>query len=440
MLGRCPKGMERYVLVCAACKRIYADDGLRLHCDEAHEPALLQTRYSPGRIAIDERSVGLARFSSLLPRRYDPLPQVAYSATYRSKVLAQELGLDELWIAFSGYWPERGAYAPTATFKDVEAAAITARFAREKRIMVTASAGNTAAALALACHDAELPVRIVTPRRAFERLPLSRTLSRNVQFIVLEGDATYDDAIALSRALASDEPFAFEGGVWNVARRDGIGTIFLGAVEKIGRLPDSYIQGIGSGAGALAAYEASLRLIADGRFGQSLPQLMLVQNAPMSPVVDAWNARSPHLLASTDAKQRAATAGVAAPVLATSGPPYAVRGGLFDVLSASNGRTVAASNRDAHESMAQFERCEGIDIDAAAGVALAGLRAQVISGAIDPHSCVLLHVTGGGRSQLPGSQRFAPYIAATLQPAEMPLSEDGLRRLRENLHRHAQAA
>ena len=42
-----------------------------------------------------------------------------------------------------------------------------------------------------------------------------------------------------------------------------------------GMLPDLYLQAVGSGTGGIAAYEASLRLIADGRFGR---------NASSSPV------------------------------------------------------------------------------------------------------------------------------------------------------------
>ncbi len=49
------------------------------------------------------------------------------------------------------------------------------------------------------------------------------------------------------------------------------------SVETIGQLPDYYFQAIGSGAGAIAAWEAATRLVEDGRFGCTVPSLMLSQ-------------------------------------------------------------------------------------------------------------------------------------------------------------------
>ncbi len=52
-----------------------------------------------------------------------------------------------------------------------------------------------------------------------------------------------------------------------MARRDGMGTTVLSATTFIGRIPDYYFQAIGSGTGAIAAWEANLRFLQDGRFG-----------------------------------------------------------------------------------------------------------------------------------------------------------------------------
>ena len=45
--------------------------------------------------------------------------------------------------------------------------------------------------------------------------------------------------------------------------------IILSAVTTIGRIPDYYFQAVGSGTGAIAAWEANMRLIEDGRFGSN---------------------------------------------------------------------------------------------------------------------------------------------------------------------------
>lgn len=81
-----------------------------------------------------------------------------------------------------------------------------------------------------------------------------------------------------------------------MARRDGMGTTVLSATTFIGRIPDYYFQAIGSGTGAIAAWEANLRFLQDGRFGAQKMKLMVSQNAPFLPIYHAWNARSRQML------------------------------------------------------------------------------------------------------------------------------------------------
>jgi cysteate synthase len=59
--------------------------------------------------------------------------------------------------------------------------------------------------------------------------------------------------------------------------------------------------------------------------------------------------------------------------------------------------------------MDMFLDTEGIDIEPAAGVALACLRDAVTQGQVPTESIVLLNVTGGGRKRL--EQDFSLFIA-----------------------------
>jgi cysteate synthase len=84
---------------------------------------------------------------------------------YRSLGLAEHLGLKELFIAFNGYWPEKGALLETCTFKEFEAAVVLQN-ARENGVegLIVASAGNTARAFAHLSTKESFPVVIVVPR------------------------------------------------------------------------------------------------------------------------------------------------------------------------------------------------------------------------------------------------------------------------------------
>ena len=95
---------------------------------------------------------------------------------------------------------------------------------------------------------------------------------------------------------ASWKDYFPEGGAKNVARRDGMSTTLLSAATTIGRIPDYYFQAVGSGTGAIAAWEANLRLIGDGRYGNHKMKLIVSQNCPFLPMFDSWKAGSREML------------------------------------------------------------------------------------------------------------------------------------------------
>ena len=92
---------------------------------------------------------GLYRFGEWLPI-VRTLPGAPGTVIYRGERLGRALGLSRLWIAFSGYWPERGADFPTGTVKDLEAYTVLGRLPDRCGPLVVASAGNTASAFGAA--------------------------------------------------------------------------------------------------------------------------------------------------------------------------------------------------------------------------------------------------------------------------------------------------
>ena len=394
------QSLPQYALRCVGCAATFPDDdGLRLECAHDHAPALLRSEYAQRRFVVGPEP-SVLRYREWLPLRR-PIATTARTGVYHSTALGERLGLSNLWFAFNGWWPERGATLPTGTFKDLEAFAVLGRFpAGERRPLVVASAGNTASAFADACTANDLPVLLVIPLEAWDAIASNGAVGPTVRTVAI-ANAQYDDAIAFARRLAATGDVVFEGGVRNVARRDGMGTTMLAAVETIGRLPDVYVQAVGSAAGALAVHEASTRLIADGRFGARPPRLVLAQNAPFSPIHDAWSHHGDALEAIDDAAARRAIAQIGASVLSNRTPPYAVSGGVRDALAESHGITYGIDNAGLAGGMDLFAETEGPDLDPAAAVAVAGLERAVRAGTSAPDETILLHITGGGRRQLP---------------------------------------
>ena len=386
-----------YRLRCAACSATYEDDGYRLACDAVHGPSLLVTRYDAARFEPDDGLDGLFRYAAWLPARR-AARGAGRTVTYRSDALSQATGLEQVWVAFNGFWPERGARLETGTFKELEAWTVLSRLpAGDDTVLVIASAGNTGAAFARIASRGEVPCLIIVPAPALAGFAFSEPVGPRVRIVSLEDGADYADAIELAERVAAQAGFVAEGGVRNVGRRDGLATAFLDAVETLGRLPDCYFQAVGSGAGAIAAHEAAGRLLADGRFGAVTPRLMLSQNAPFTPIHDAWRAGGRELLEVAEPQAKALGAQLLAQVLSNPRPPYPTAGGVYDALCASDGDVYRVDNAELTRTAAWFEAEEGIDVDPAAAVAVASLLAAARAGDVPQDALVVVNVTGGGR-------------------------------------------
>lgn len=399
---------RQYKLKCQVCGEKIDDDGFILECPNEHEPGLLITEYFAREFEPNKASKGISRYQSWLPIIRD-FSSAASTATYQNDKLSGNLGLPNLWIVFNGYWPEKGATLETATFKELEAYSVLSRMPKEHSgVLVVASAGNTAGAFAHICSQNKVPCLIVVPAIGLHRMEFFEPLDRCVRVVSLTGFTDYYDAIALADRISRLDGFFPEGGVKNVGRRDGVGTTMLNAVETIGRLPDYYFQAIGSGSGGIAVHEAAKRLVGDGRFGHKIPRLMLSQNFPFVPIYNAWKSQRREPIKVNRNAGKKQTQEIVASVLSNQRPPYSLKGGVFDVLMESQGNMLAANNTEALSAIDLFQESQGVDIDPAAGVALATLIKAAAQEQIDREALILLHITGGGRNRRRLDKRLLP--------------------------------
>ena len=392
---------HRYKLRCMSCGAEYWAHPFRLHCDRCWESgSLLRTVYSQKQLQVKPQLPGIFRYLDWLPvNRY--LDVAGKPIVYESQHLAAHLGLKRLYICFNGYWPEKHAALATGSFKELEAACVLARIpANYSRTLTLASAGNTGRAFAHVGSTLNLPICLVVPETSLSKIwSTNSQLPQNassVRLVAVADNSDYSDAIAIARSIAAQNGFFPEGGVLNVARRDGMGATVLEAAVTLGEIPDSYFQAVGSGTGAIAAWEANLRLLEDGRFGGKRMRLHLAQNAPFTPMVDAWQAQSRSLNMPPEAIARSQIQQVLAQVLTNRNPAYAMPGGLYDALTDTGGNMYAVGNQACSYARWLFERLEGIDISAASGVATAALIQAVEAGKVNKDECILLNITSGG--------------------------------------------
>ncbi len=407
--------MGKFKLKCLKCGREYGQE-YRLTCE--NDDAFLRAEYLEKRLVLRNQP-GIGRFHSWLPVQED-LTTDAGPITYKSEAFARELGLSNLYIGFSGYWPERGAFIKTCSFKELEAHP-TMQLLKETggKAIVLASAGNTGRAFAHVSALTGTDVYIVVPESGASKLWLPEEPTESVHLISMSPGNDYTDAINLAGRIAKLPGMVSEGGARNIARRDGMGTVMLDAVVTIGKMPDHYFQAVGSGTGGISAWEAAMRLRTDGRFGQKLPKLQLAQNLPFVPMYNAWQEKRREIIPELDMKDaKKQVEETYATVLTNRTPPYGVMGGLYDALTDTDGIMYAITREEALEAKALFESLEGIDILPPSAVATASLLKAVEEGNVGKDETILLNLAGGGYKRL--NEDYTLYQIEPVATAKNP--------------------
>ena len=402
--------MGRFEVRCTDCNSVIeSKKTFAYHCK--NDTALGRSHYETKILECKDRP-GLWRYYDWLPVKRTNSYN-GKSITFKSSVLAKELGLNNLYISFNGYWPEKNAFLKTCTFKELEAA-VTIQYAKERGIkrLGIASAGNTARSFAYVAGREGIPIVLIIPWRCLWILEHdSSSLIKNdvwlpkfndefIKTLVIK-DGDYSDAIILNNKLAGKYGITNEGGVRNIARRDGLSTVLLDAVQVMGEIPDHYFQAIGTGTGAISVWEGVMRLIKSGGYDKKMPQMHLSQNLPFAPMVKAWDAGRRKIDPEKDMPLTTNVLDlIEARVLSNRYPPYGCKGGVYDLLEATKGNVYGIRNNEIKSSLKLFENLEGIDIHPASAVAVASLKKAVNSGKVLADDKILLNITGGGEKRL----------------------------------------
>ncbi len=412
----------KYRLMNVGTGRIFEDEGWTLADPQAASPSLVRAVYENNQFTPREDLKGLYRYAEWLPIKRT-LRHSHAPVTYKSKGLAKILGMENLYITLSGYCPRLGANMSTCSFKETEAFSVCARMPKNcKRRLIVQSAGNTARAFARVCSDNNIPVVICIPEDNKHDMWFTRKLRDCVKIIAAPQGSDYYDAIALGDKLAQDPKYMLEGGAKNIARRDGMGTTLLSAVECIGRIPDAYFQAVGSGTGAIAVYENNLRLIEDGRYGTHKMKIFVSQNKPFTLLHDSWKAGSRALVDLTPEESRKKSEMILAKVLSNRKPPYSLAGGLYDVLKDTDGDCFTASNDEIVAWIIRVMKAEGYDLLPAAATAVAAVAKALEQGQISHSDTVMLNVTGAGMLQAMSKGYIEEEPLLVLDPA-LPAEE-----------------
>jgi threonine synthase len=377
--------VPRYTLRCRSCGVSGpADD--RHTCTDCLGP--LEVVYDAGsmpqarqlREEIESGPDSLWRYWRLLPveRPADP-GAVGWTPLHRADRLGARLGLRELYL-------KNDTVNPSLSFKD-RVVAVAAQKAREfgYRTIACASTGNLAGAVAAAAARLGLEAVVFVPSNIE---PAKLSVPRIFGARVVSVDGTYDEVNRLCAQIADDRRWAFVNFTLRPYYVEGSKTLLFETAEQLGwRLPDALVVPIASGALFVNTAKAAGELADVGLVAKRPVRFFGAQPAGCGPVADAY--------ATGSAKYTAVRApATIAHSLAIGTPADGNR--ALAIVRETGGAVAAAPDEEIVAAIRLVAETEGIFVEPAAGVTVAGLTRLARSGTLDPDGTVVAYLTGNG--------------------------------------------
>jgi threonine synthase len=376
-------------LRCKECRTTYPLDA-RYVCEQCFGP--LEVAYSQRtdadpaelRRRIQAGPQSLWRYADFLPVASQQPGTLAagFTPLLRADRLAEELGLEEVWI-------KNDAANPTHSFKDRVVSIALAR-ARELGFdtLACASTGNLANAVAAHGAAAGLNSYVFIPADLEEQKVLA-TGVYGTNLVAVTGN--YDDVNRLCTELSAEHDWAFVNINMRPYYAEGSKTLAFETAEQLGfSIPDRVVCPIASGSLFTKVARGFEEWLEAGLLEGELPTFNGAQAAGCSPVATAFDAGVDFC--------RPVRPDTIAKSLAIGNPadgPYAL-----DLARHSGGSIDSVTDQEIREGIRLLARTTGIFTETAGGVTVSVLAKLAERGDIDPAERVVVYVTGDGLKTL----------------------------------------
>jgi threonine synthase len=384
------------------CPR-HGDEGI---LDVVYDYGLIGRKLTKKKLAADPTN-SIWRYKPLLPVRADsPVPplQVGWTPLYLARRLAQQLGLQHLWIKDDGR-------NPTASFKD-RASAVGVVKAMELGwdIITAASTGNAASSLSGLSASVGIKNMIFVPETA-PQAKIAQLLVFGATVIAVQG--TYDQAFDLCLAATKEYGWYSRNTAYNPYLSEGKKTAALEVCEQLGwDAPDRIFVSVGDGCIIGGLWKGLKDLVALG-FIEKMPRLMGVQAEGSAVLYTAWQKGTeeiepivPHTLADS---------------ISVGIPRDRLK--ALRAVRQTDGEYITVSDDEILEAMRVLARGAAVFGEPAGVTGFAGLQKMVREGRMNPKERVVVLVTGNGLKDV-GSAIKASGAPHLIEP-----SLDDLKRL-----------
>ncbi len=265
---------------------------------------------------------------------------------------------------------------PTGSFKDRGmTAAISVAVAEGAKAVVCASTGNTSASMAAYAAKARITPIVLVPEGKIAAGKMAQAIMHGARIIMVRGN--FDDCLRLSRGLAEEYPVALVNSV-NPVRLEGQKTAAFEIVDRLGDAPDYHLLPVGN-AGNISAYWLGYRQYAEAGRSTKLPVMRAFQAEGAAPLVTGEPFPHPETKATAIRIGNPASWKLAEAAATESG-----------------GRFAALSDEAILAAQAQLAREDGVFVEPASAVGVAGMLAELEAGESYAGSTVVITVTGHG--------------------------------------------
>lgn len=287
---------------------------------------------------------------------------------------------------------------PTSSFKDRQAA-LTINTLKEAGIseMVVASTGNVA--IAYSAYAARAGIKIW----AFLTSQVPSVKMREVAIYgtqVIKVTGSYDQAKALAVRFAEQRSLFNDLGARSIPCTEGMKTLAFEIAEQLAqktgfipqpgeapwRAPDWYVQAVSGGLGPLGVLKGFVELKSMGLIDR-VPKIACIQAEGCAPMVHAWRQNQAKAVPVISPQTLIETVATGDP-----GRTYTIL--RQKMLDAEGGIFEFVSDTEAFRAMHYLAKMEGISMEPAAAVAMAGLVKLVRNGHVQPDEVVVINCTG----------------------------------------------
>lgn len=375
---------------CVDCGRDYPHDG-RFFCD--HCDGFIDVDYDYRNVEIVESDNPLIRYFDLLPVE-NPENLVWGGCGNTPCVHAKELGR---FLRADNLYLKDETKNPTLSTKDRMASVVLSYFKDVGiREFVTSSTGNSSTSMAVGAKKTNSRLHIFAGADFLTRMNFEA--DKNVNVYSLE-NATFVQAFDVARQFAIKNGYFSERGFFNPGRREGLKLAFLEAVDQMDVKPDWYFQAVSSSMGVYGAYKGAVQYKSLGRL-EKIPKFCCVQQETCSPMVAAWEEKSPVILEHHIFHK---PTGIARAIL--RGNPSRTYPYMQAIIKKHGGEFVKVSEEEILSAQKLIVELEGIPACPNSACTIAALIKLLNQGVIDKDEVILVNITGSDRKQ----PEFPPY-------------------------------